>query len=143
MLQQYSQPSTPPAEYPCAPSIEATPNLPLPCSPTPGLLQTKPNEFGLYRIYKNFPSCDPEDNYTIDNVSDAPNFLKEPPTNVRNSPDTLGPIHTGGNSSTWFSPFKTPSMSRLIGWFYRGDRKTLSDLNDLVHNVAMSREQCT
>ena len=138
-LQQYSRPSTPPVEHLPPPSIDdppsedAPPDPPRPCSPV--LQQTEPNEFGLYRIYKQFPSRDPEDFHTLDDVLDAPNFVREPPANVREPSDALGPI---SESSSWFSPFKTPSMSRLFGWFYKGGRKTLSDLNDLVHNVLLA-----
>ena len=63
-----------PAPHP----IPSTPSTP---SPPPSLtpetfLETKPDEFGLFRRYKVLPLCDPDSKLSMDDITNAPTFIQ-------------------------------------------------------------------
>ena len=93
--------------------------------------ETVPNQFGLYRRFTEWPSVDPEDDITINHLTDAPTFTESIEYGHRNE-DTSGPV---ASSSNPFSPYLNATVYRLMNWFYQTGVKSLADMDALVHDV--------
>ncbi|KAK0438853.1 uncharacterized protein EV420DRAFT_1651271 [Desarmillaria tabescens] len=117
------------------------------------LIMTEPNMFGIYQQYKTLPSVDPDDALTIADLCDAPTFSLPPDILKQCSPLCVYGTHATDNiqlslkdllniseldSSSWFASFMTPTMCRLMHWFYSTTTKTLSDLNRLITDVLLA-----
>jgi hypothetical protein len=105
-------------------------------------VETEEDSMGLFRRYTVLPSRDPDQHLTIHHVADAPTFVKdvESPYNLLAG---FGP-HTADNSSPdalaktpYYTPFLNTTVFRLMNWFYQSSKKTLADLENLVHNVIL------
>lgn len=107
-------------------------------SPTPEpepepIITTEPNGFGLYRQYTRRPRGDPDEDVTLENLTN---------TSTRDS-DITGTtdkrlFETG---SSLFYPFPNSTSYRLVDWFYRASgMKSLADLDALVRNVILARD---
>jgi hypothetical protein len=140
-LSTYSQAITPQssptpsqASSPCV----SQPPSPMPFdipTPEPMIHETIPNEFGLYRRFTTWPSVDPENDVTIDDLVDAPTFLNTTDRGYRKAEESFGP---GGASSNPFAPYLNATVYRLMNWFYQAGSKTLNDLDSLVHDVILA-----
>jgi Plavaka transposase len=136
----YSQALTPdpsPTPSQSSPTISRSPS-PMPVdipSTKPMFHETIPNQFGLYRRYTTWPSFDPEDDITIDDLIDAPSFINTTDRGYRKSEDAPGSIDASSNP---FSPYLNATVYRLMNWFYHTGSKTLNTLNDLVHDVILA-----
>jgi hypothetical protein len=129
-----SLPSSPSPSEP----VSMEPSTP-PRPSTPLTLETEPNSFGLYRVYKDgFPSRDPEDDKVLDDLLDAPTFIQEPSSAPREPADAFGPALLRDTSSQWFKPYANATLFRIFKWFYSGSKKTLQSLNALVHEVILA-----
>ncbi len=87
--------------------------------------QTDPNDFGLYRRYKEQPSIEPDMGLTIDELSDAPTFMSYASRTANDRTSSANP----------FFPFINVMIFQLFAWFYESTSKSLSDLTSLVWNV--------
>jgi hypothetical protein len=105
-------------------------------------VETEEDSMGLFRHYTMLPSKDPNLHLTIHHVADVLTFLKdvESPYNPLTG---FGPqaVH---NSSTdalaktlYYTPFLNATVFRLMNWFYQSSKKTLADLENLVHNMIL------
>ena len=139
----YSQAMTP--ESSPAPSPTSSPSpisrspSPMPVdlpAPEPTIHETFPNLFGLYRRFTIWPSVDPENDITIDDLTDAPTFINTTDRGYRKAEDAFGT----DSSSNPFAPYLNATVYRLMNWFYQTGSKTLNDLNNLVHNVILAPE---
>jgi len=108
--------------------------------------KTEPNSFGIYRVYKSGePSFTPDDDFRIDNVSDGPNFIRDPSQARSTWTSPFGANFTGSDppadseNTSSYLPFKNMSIFRLMRWFYDSSlTKSLSTLNDLVYKVLLA-----
>lgn len=124
------EPVVPLIPQPTAASIEAHPTDPSsieidntsPRSPT----TTKPNTFGLYRVYHStVPPYDPEEETTLDDLQ------------ARNScRPQIGEASSSANSNLppWF-PFPNKSSFLLYNQYYSQPTKSQADFQGLVDNV--------
>ncbi|KAJ3761587.1 hypothetical protein EV360DRAFT_14038, partial [Lentinula raphanica] len=123
-----AQPSVPPVEPPVPRQTE--PNH---TPPPPTMTQTDPNEFGLYEIYVDLPEINPVGVIGSDFPCDAPTF------NVIDDNESRQPTAVFGltvpPTTSVYSPFPNESIFLLMKWFYSSVQKSISSLNDLVHNV--------
>jgi hypothetical protein len=104
-------------------------------TPQPMIHETIPNQFGLYRRFTTWPSVDPENDVTIDDLIDAPTFINTTDRGYRKAEEAFGPT---GTSSNPFAPYLNATVYRLMNWFYQTGSKTLHDLNSLVHDVILA-----
>ncbi|KAK0439080.1 uncharacterized protein EV420DRAFT_1735640 [Desarmillaria tabescens] len=120
--------------------------VPSPSPQPPSYIDTQPDEFGMFKRYKNsLPSTSPDEVVTLDTVVDAPTFAVAPDPMTQPDPTCIYGSNTGRtdfpNASTsntpWFSPFLNASVCRLMRWFYSSTTKTLGDLNRLVNEVIL------
>lgn len=102
--------------------------------------ETEPNEFGLFRVYTNkLPQRDPEDDVTLLQLADSPNFGED--TVPQTSPSVaLGGLAVGdddppGKDDNVFAPFKNPTTFYIMDWSHSGTG-TISgaEVNRLVHD---------
>lgn len=94
--------------------------------------ETPPNELGLYRIYQEKPSRDPELAVSLDSVSNSTNF----PIASHKQRD---PISVYGSVSDEeaqqkciFAPFLNVTVWRLMKWWYSFVSKSKQELQGLV-----------
>jgi hypothetical protein len=111
--------------------------------PIPQNITTKPDEFGLYRVYETFPSFVPDENQGLDDCCDAPGLAAVPSTSAQRwwtgfgckIPD-LSPQVFHRNI---FAPFLNATVFRLMNWFYSGSNmKSVAELQSLVDNVLLA-----
>jgi hypothetical protein len=96
--------SPPPSPAASLPSISRPPS-PMPVdmpSPKPTIHETIPNQFGLYRRFETWPSVDPENDVTIDDLIDAPTFLNTTDRGYRKAEEAFGLTETSSNP---FAPY--------------------------------------
>jgi hypothetical protein len=136
--------SSPSPSPPPSPTLEASPGpISQPSSPMPVdmptlepiIHETIPNQLGLYRRFATWPSVDPENDITLDDLTDAPTFINTTDRGYRKAEDAFGPT---GASSNPFAPYLNATVYRLMNWFYQTGSKTLNDLNSLVHDVILA-----
>ena len=103
--------------------------------PEPIFHETIPNQFGLYRRFTTWPSVDPENDITLDDLVDAPTFINTTDRGYRKPEEVFGSTDTSLNP---FAPYLNATVYRLMDWFYKTGSKTLNDLNSLVHDVILA-----
>ncbi|KAJ7588691.1 hypothetical protein C8J56DRAFT_785328, partial [Mycena floridula] len=86
-------------------------------SPVPQTIVTEPNEWGVYRMYLEWPSRQPNDDDNSDYLFAAPNFA---------------------DSSPAWAPFENVTTFRIIDWSYNGGGNSLAGLDQLVHKVILA-----
>ena len=106
-------------------------------------ITTKPDEFGLFRVYETYPSLVPDENQGLDDCCDAPGLASAPSTSARRwwtgfgqkipdlSPHTL--------HQNIFAPFLNAMVFWLMNWFYSGSNmKSVAELQSLVNDVLLA-----
>jgi len=111
------------------PSSSDPPNLPY--APTP--FQTKPDSFGLYRIYPTRPTQAPDENLTLEDVTDAPTLeqkhISSHGTHTGFSPPEI-------SDEELFQPFTNPTCGLLMAWQYSGSNaKSATELDRLAQYI--------
>lgn len=102
-------------------------------------IQTEPDEFGRYRIYKKLPDHEPE-NFP---QPDHNNFTAE--THQGNSEDLASglrmPITSFSNLLGTVGPFLNATIALLVQWFYSGtSTKSLTDVQHLIDDVILHED---
>ena len=109
--------------------------------------EMEPNQFGVFRVYSRLPQHDPEEDISLIQLADSPNF--EP----REIPQSSAAVALGGlalnsvsndcSESDWddepecaiqtFAPFKNASTFGIMEWAYSGSEvKSAGEINRLV-----------
>ncbi|KAF8268668.1 hypothetical protein EI94DRAFT_1911832 [Lactarius quietus] len=101
------------------------------------------NMFGIYRVYScGAPSYTPNDNFSVEDIVDNPNFVQLP--SVPHTAPSLTPFNitlvheplNSYNNPISAQHFENPSVFRLMLWYHNGAlTKSLNDLNVLEQNV--------
>jgi hypothetical protein len=100
--------------------------------PSHDVFETPPNELGLYRIYPERPSRDPELAASLDSVSNSSNF---PVSSHKNrDPITVfgSPSEEEAQQKSIFAPFLNVTVWRLMKWWYTFVSKSKQELQGLV-----------
>ncbi|KAJ7222346.1 hypothetical protein GGX14DRAFT_663311 [Mycena pura] len=137
-IEEDEPPALPPtAAAAVAPSPEPAPVLEAPgTSPDkprepPLFIRTPPNRHGIYKVYTNKPTHDPDDSTSIDKLCASPGLsvsCQREPALPDRSPST----------PAWW-PFASPTVARLMAWFHLGSNiLTNSRLNSLVKDVMLT-----
>ena len=106
---------------------------------TPDSIETEPDSMGLYRIYPRPPVRDPDEQLTIHHVADAPTFIKE--TSINHEVNPLVGLGCAAQTQLYlekkpfYAPFLNSTVFRLMTWFYKTSKKTLTNLDALVSDV--------
>jgi hypothetical protein len=88
-------------------------------------VKTEPNAHGLYKVFPNRPTHDPEDSISLDDLCRSSDLLTEKTESVQ------------AVSSPWF-PFLNATAARLMTWFHLGSNlKSIADLDSLVNDVLL------
>lgn len=128
-----------------SPEPSPPPSDPVPEGLTLGSVQTEPNVFGLYRVYAVRPLNDPDEDLSLDDLADSPNFaVSSPPP-----PDALlsfgipsvKELPEKPTSGFSFAPFLNMSIFLLMSWFYNGSGvKSVAQLDQLVNEVLLKED---
>ncbi|THU90531.1 hypothetical protein K435DRAFT_864214 [Dendrothele bispora CBS 962.96] len=106
--------------------------------------QTEPDEFGVFKVFESsIPTVDPDENISVNDVADAPTFV----SNL--GVDGLAQSYSNcfgvqlddsdkneGTDEGW-APFLNKSVFRLMDWFYRFPKNSLTALDSLVRDVIL------
>ena len=114
---------------------ERSPSL-APNTLEPSIITTKPNEFGLYRVYTSYPSSSPDDTRDLVDCCDAPGLAMVP-----KAPKWWAGFGRVPNLAhkTIFAPFLNATVFRLMNWFYSGtSTKSVTQLQSLVNDVLLA-----
>lgn len=143
---------------PLTPAISAPHDVsPTPCTPTPPPAEKEaeppetifsaPNEFGLFRVYNERPTYDPDDEIDALDVCDAPT-LGSQSSPVSASSNSTGRSWWSSFSSSsqrleqqatsTFVPFLNATVFHLMHWFYSSTTKSAADLQHLVDDVILA-----
>lgn len=91
-------------------------------------VKTEPNAHGLYKVFPNRPTHDPEDSISLDDLCRSSQLLTENTTTVQTS------------TPPWF-PFLNSTVARLMSWFHLGSNiKSIADLDSLVNDVILHED---
>ncbi|KAJ3755244.1 hypothetical protein EV360DRAFT_86085 [Lentinula raphanica] len=99
--------------------------------PEPAMLSTDPDEFGLFREYTSFPTYEPDDFASLDEICDAATFNIPPPT-ARDSESGFGarkdttssgsnatfPSSSSSDSTNPYAPFPNASTYHMMKFAY-------------------------
>lgn len=118
---------------------DVTPDPPNNPAPTRQPVQTKPDEFGLFKVYPSMPTSNPDELVSLDTLCDSGAFA------VASNPSGREPSSSFGFSSVTetvtnvFAPFLNMTVFRLMSWFYGGSQmKSIDELNKLVNEVLLA-----
>ncbi|KAJ3537818.1 hypothetical protein NM688_g6619 [Phlebia brevispora] len=121
------------------PSINHEPTLE-PVEPPKLILQTEPDEFGVFCRYYRHPPCNPDHAACSDDLVDSPDIeLRVPATKAYEQPArafrrALGKVAQA--ITDWFAPFLNPTVFRIMHWAYTNSHKKSHDeMNRMVHDV--------
>ncbi|KAJ7800828.1 hypothetical protein B0H14DRAFT_3490262 [Mycena olivaceomarginata] len=115
-------PQAPPPEPEPEPLADSIPTAPR------KWVKTQPNAHGLYKIFPNRPTHDPEDSISLDDLCRSSDLLTEN-------------TETGQASTPPWFPFLNRTVARLMSWFHLGSTVKLNgDLDSIVHNVMLHED---
>ena len=102
-------------------------------------LQTKPDNFHLFRIYLIRPTMEPDENSNLDEVCDTPGFetVETPSSGCWWAQFGSTAMTTAKKiSHNIFAPFKNSTIFRLMNWYHSSSGEmSISQLNSLVKDV--------
>ncbi|KAK7444353.1 hypothetical protein VKT23_015366 [Stygiomarasmius scandens] len=110
--------------------------------------QTDPDEFGVFKVFESsIPSVDPDENVGVDEIADAPTFMSNVGVDesARSYSSCFG-VHLDeaneedGSTAEGWAPFLSKSVFRLMDWFYRFPKNSLSALDSLVKDVILHED---
>ncbi|THU95728.1 hypothetical protein K435DRAFT_966260 [Dendrothele bispora CBS 962.96] len=110
--------------------------------------QTEPDEFGVFKVFESsIPTVDPDENIGVNDVADAPTFVSNlgVDESARSYSNCFG-VHLNdndkneGDSDEGWAPFLNKSIFRLMDWFYRFPKNSLTALDSLVRDVILHRD---
>jgi hypothetical protein len=128
--------------------LHAEPRSPSPVQsevpePEPQSIATKPDEFGLYRVYETYPSLVPDEDQDLDDCCDAPGLAAAPSASAQRWWTGFGQkipdLSPQAFQQNIFAPFLNATVFRLMNWFYSGSNmKSVAELQSLVDNVLLA-----
>lgn len=94
---------------------------------------TKPDEFGLFRVYADRPSWIPTNNDTVHSVADDPNF-SVPASHLKDPTSVFGPRIQDDSSSSHpaYHPFPNASTHRAMDVFYKHTTLSGTAMDEIV-----------
>nr|GAT56679.1 predicted protein [Mycena chlorophos] len=112
----------PPAPVPLPPNPIPDP------APRPRLwVKTKPNGFGVYKVYLRQPTHDPDRLLTLADLCQSPEFVETAP-----KPD----------ERPWFHPLKNASQALLMNWHYlESSKDSIAGSNRLIQTLFTGPEK--
>ena len=108
-----------------------------PQSPEPEPIEftTRVNEAGLFRVYPIKPTSDPDSIVGLEDVCESPHFATST-SRPDHDPLLANGISSQTQDQAFYAPFASPSVYRLVSWFFSGSQsKSLADLDRLVADV--------
>jgi hypothetical protein len=135
----------------CSETLPSTSRLPDP-EPNRRVFRTATDGYGVFREYSNgIPSITPDENYNLSDVTDSPHMAFDNPSSSAPASylsSTIDRLREGATAAanaatntatTFFAPFRNPSIYRLMAWFYSSSNtKSITELNSLVNDVILA-----
>lgn len=124
-------PEFPPSPVPVTEEVELNPQF-----------VTEPDEFGLFRVYPRNPHHEPDEDLTLNDISDNVAATTSENVDYRWSKGFNPEIHAKliadtAISENPFAPLSNATSFRLLNWFYGGSsQKSQADLASLVEDSA-------
>ncbi|KAF7422998.1 hypothetical protein PC9H_011162 [Pleurotus ostreatus] len=102
---------------------------------------TSPNAMGMYRIYPQRPTHNPDESVSLEDLADVNrNTDIIDPAKRRSKETELGDTGNQGSPHPW-SPFLSSTVARLLCWFHSGStQKSVAELDSLVKNVLLKED---
>ncbi len=131
-----------PSTHPAKPRFPSPPQTEIP-ELEPQSITTKPDEFGLYRVYETYPSHIPDEDQGLDDCCDAPGLATAPNEGAQRWWTGFGAkipnLLPQKLYRKIFAPFLNITVFRLMNWFYSGSTmKSVAELQSLVDNVLLA-----
>ena len=110
-------------------------NHPQSPGPDPTEFTTSANNTGLFRVYPIKPTSDPDSIIGLEDVCESPHF------SVSTSHSDQNPLSANGilpqpEEQAFYAPFTSPSIYRLMRWFFSGSKtKSIADVDSLINDV--------
>ncbi|KAJ7116153.1 hypothetical protein C8R43DRAFT_1138022 [Mycena crocata] len=90
-------------------------------------VKTEPNAHGLYKVFPNRPTHDPDDTISLDDLCRSSQLLTDTSETTASTP-------------AWF-PFINSTVARLMIWFHTGSNlKSIAELDSLINNVILHED---
>ena len=132
----------PDSEHIPSPSSPLAPAEPHALRAIPGVFETEPDEFGLFRLYTSRPTYIPDQDLPLDAVCDGAGLVAAGAYDTpgfRSAFASSPPL--AGTSGNLFAPFLNPTIFRLMNWFYNGSNmKSVDELDRLVNDVVLAED---
>ncbi|KAH9478019.1 hypothetical protein JR316_0010254 [Psilocybe cubensis] len=112
-----------------------------PPDPKDMYLRSEINDFGLYRVYPSFPTCEVNESDDLDNLCDAPGLATASGKSKTRWWKSFGinSVDTTSQNVSLFTPFMNATIFRLVNWFYSGSNlKSAGELDRLVKDVLLA-----
>ena len=101
----------------------------------PTVFTTMINDAGLFRVYPIKPTSDPDSIIGLEDVCESPHFAASTSRSDHNSLSANG-ISPPTQDQTFYAPFTSPSVYRLMSWFLSGSQSnSLASIDRLVADV--------
>ncbi|KAL0059561.1 hypothetical protein AAF712_013706 [Marasmius tenuissimus] len=129
------QPPTPPLPEPETVQSPPTPPPPEPSPPPkPTLVTTDPDEFGLYRVYSQYPMKILDEEIEDEDMCEGAGYWEK---TTRNPLSVFG--LSDPNSDSIFAPFLNATVFRLMNWFYGPkNAESVARLDSLVNDIILA-----
>jgi hypothetical protein len=92
-------------------------------NPEPTIYETEANKFGMYRVYRNQLSDNPDNEQDLDDLCDSPGLAIAPKPQMKRWWSGLGRISHATRDHI-YAPFLNSTIFRLMDWFYSGSNMT-------------------
>ena len=113
--------------------------MPIPTS----VLETTPDEFGVYRVYTTYPSTNPDEMQDLESRCDAPGLATASESREKRWWTAFGRAEPNllltQAHDNFFAPFLNATVFHLMNWFYSGSStKSVAELQSLVDDVLLA-----
>ena len=130
----------PPSHAEPQPSNTRSPS-PIAQPPQANTIKTDRDEFGLYRVYRSYPSTNPDEMQDLESRCDAPGLAIASQNREKRWWTGFGcsKPDLSLQKSSFFAPFLNATVFRLMHWFYSGSStKSITELQSLVDDVILA-----
>ena len=91
------------------------------------------DEMGVYRVYPDLPSFEPDNNITLDEINNAVALVDSPFGDIEASPTSFT------DSAKFYEPYSNPTTFLLMKWMQNDSNlKSIAQIDLLVRDVILS-----
>lgn len=126
-------PAPPPPPPPSVPAASSTNPSAQTFSTEPELVRTERNAFDIYRVYIGRPTHNPDEDWTIEDMSDIRGDAEGEGDDAEEEDSDLDDEE---QELPWYYPFPSAFACRLTHWTFNGsNEKSLPQVQELIDNI--------